>query len=140
MSPSETPLPQQRLHRALIAMLLILGTAVALLLAHSNEANHPSDEPSPISVEVVHQTDSKAELLLASPADHDTVPFGDSLALCLSIGLGCVTALLLVLLRLRRPPAAKVIASSSSATPHQLVRVFDWVPRPSLATLCIIRI
>ena len=139
MSRTETPLPRQRLHRVLIATLVIIGTAVAMLLAHSYEASHTADGTFS-SVEVVHQADAAAELLLASPTDHDAVPFSDSLALCLSIGFGCVTALLMVLLRLRRPPIVTTATPPPSSVRRHTVPTLMWAPRPTLTTLCISRV
>ena len=141
MSRIETSLPRQRLHRALIATLLIIGTGVAMLLAHSYETSHTADETLSVSVEVVHQADAAGELPLSAPTDRDAVRFSDSLALCLSIGLGCVTALLMVILRLRRPPTATA-ASPSPVTPRRrpVLPTLAWAPAPILTTLCISRV
>lgn len=141
MSRIETPLPRQRLHRVLIATLVIIGTAVALLLAHSYEASHPAEGPLSISVEAVQQADATAEVLfLASPTDRDAAPFSDSLALCLSIGLGCVAALLMVLLRLRRLPTVATATPPPSPARRRPVPALTWAPRPALTALCISRV
>ncbi|ANJ27331.1 hypothetical protein [Agromyces aureus] len=141
MSRIETPLPPQRLHLALIAVLLIIGTALAMLLAHSYESSHAATGTlNTASIEVALQADSADDLPTATPTERDAVPIGDSLALCISIGLGCVTALLMVLLRLRRPPSIAAAAALIATPLSRVLSTPAWTPAPTLTALCISRV
>ncbi|MGI9824417.1 hypothetical protein [Agromyces sp. Marseille-Q5079] len=140
MSRIETSPRRQRLPRVLLAALLIIGTAVALLLAHAYETSHSANAPLSTGVEIVHDGESAGEVSISASNNRDALPMTDPLALCLSIGLGCVTALLVVLLRLRRQPSAMVVASPSFLLWSPPLLEASWAPRITLTTLCISRV
>ena len=138
-----SPAPHARIRDVLVAVLLIIGTAVGLLLAHSAESGHSA--PSAAATTVV-ETNAEAVMhsnVAGAPTEADpagpAVPFGDSFALCLSIGIGCVMALLLVFLATRRPPIL-----GPHAPPQTSVRTFTArlvrVPPITLNALCISRV
>ena len=137
----------RRVQLVLTAALLVVGTAVALLLAHAYDASHGrGTEQTAIGVESVHvismpDTTSTHDV---DPVDTRAVsessPFADSLALCVSLGMGCVTALLLALLRLRRPPTSRHTTVANQPQKPARTPERRWVPEPALSALCVIRV
>jgi hypothetical protein len=125
-----------RVRDVLIAVLLIIGTCIGLLLAHNAETGHSSSNAGSTSIVDVH-----ADGLVAGAEDQagSTVPFGDSFALCLSIGLGCVTALLLLFLAVRQPPTLEAHAPPMTLEPAPRTG-FARVPTVTLNALCISRV
>lgn len=96
-----------RLRRLFVAVLVILGTVVSLLLAHSVEKAHGA-EPALIatvpSMSVAISTAQEGAQAMLAPSAPGEGLLGDGLALCASIGLACGTAILFVLMRLRKSP------------------------------------
>ncbi|MCI4658468.1 hypothetical protein [Cryobacterium zhongshanensis] len=139
---SERAVPPVRLQRILFILVVILGTAVSLLLAHSMEAVQSAELSSIAAVSVVDDTpaafpQSVETMPAASGSVHDS--FRDGLALCASIGFICGIALLVALKRLRKPPVQGLLAP----TVHwfDLTGRPDAPPRPvTLAALCIARV
>lgn len=133
--------PHARVRTALIAVLLIIGTAIGLLLAHSAETSHTSGAGTVTVTADVHAGMAASDDGTASVSEGQVLPFGESLALCVSIGLGCVTALLLVFLSTRRPPSIETNAPPRRAAPRtMMVRVLRAPTPLSLDALCISRV
>ena len=139
---NQRALPLIRLQRVLFILVVIFGTAVSLLLAHSMEAVQGADLTSIATAAVVDNAPAAAahgvEAIAAASGTADNT-FRDGLALCASIGFICGIALLVALKRLRKPPVEALLAppvhwADLTGRPNAL-------PHPvTLTALCIARV
>lgn len=129
------PRSHARLRRVLVAALLILGTCVGLLLAHSSDWQHSGSATASVTSADHGVVDEPA--VSANPAD--LLAGYDSLALCLSIGIGCVIALLIAGLTFRRSPVLARGPSPQRTSPVRGSTRFTALSI-SLDTLCVSRV
>lgn len=141
---NQRALPLFRLQRVLFILVVIFGTAVSLLLAHSMEAVQGADLTSIATASVVDNDPAPAgaahgvETVAAASGAVDN-SFRDGLALCASIGFICGIALLVALKRLRRPPVEALLPSPVHWS--DLTGQPGALPRPvTLTALCIARV
>lgn len=123
---------QPRLLLVLVGALVILGTSIGLLLSHNAESSHAVDTVGASVVDV--------HVGVPTVTDAPAALFADSLALCLSIGVGCVIAFLLVFLSTRRSPSVRSHAPPRRTTRPPWLRVLRAPASPNLDALCISRV
>lgn len=121
--------------RALVVALLVIGSMLALLFAHSAEAGHgPTHSEAAVSAAAADHGQADAAAAPAAPA----VPIGETLALCLSIGLGCVIAVFVLLLAARAVPVPGGLAARPPGRQRATI-VVPFASAPALDALCVSR-
>lgn len=124
MNPSAA-VQNSRLRRVLLVVLLVIGTVLGLLLAHTDDTHHAVEASA--SVTHAHAAEESAAWWdgeSTSAGSPESTPLEDALALCLTVA-SCFIALLLAVFGVRRLPQAwRALARSFTGPPVGMERIF----------------
>jgi len=137
---SQAALNTRKLQRIIITLLVVLGTVISLLLAHSLENSHPGETTGTSSAanSVLSPVIAEDGQGASSSAVNDEA-FAGALALCAALAFACGIAFLVVLVRMMRQSPLVLLRTGL----EQLAAIVTRRESPplslSLTVLCVSR-